>query len=75
VIVFIKKFKFSRKMVKRKSWVWDYAKREGDRAFCDLCDSENNNEYSCVGGTTGSLIRHLQNCHGIKAPEESIQKR
>jgi hypothetical protein len=62
-------------MVKRKSWVWDYAKREGDHTFCDLCDSENNNEYSCVGGTTGSLIRHLQNCHCIKAPEESIRKR
>jgi len=40
-------------MGKRKSWVWDYAKRDGDRAFCDLCDGESNNEYSCVGGTTG----------------------
>ncbi|KAL5246430.1 hypothetical protein ACI65C_013838 [Semiaphis heraclei] len=62
-------------MVKRKSWVWDFAKREGDRAFCDLCDGESNNEYSCVGGTTGSLIRHLQNFHGIAPPDESVRKR
>ncbi|XP_060870194.1 uncharacterized protein LOC132944730 [Metopolophium dirhodum] len=62
-------------MVKRKSWVWDYAKREGDRAFCDLCDSESDSEYSSVGSTTGSLIRHLQNFHSIKPPaEESIGK-
>jgi len=46
-------------MVKRKSWVWDYAKRERDRAFCDLCDSESNNEYSCVGDTTGSDIYNI----------------
>lgn len=44
-------------------------------AFCDLCDGENNNEYSCVGGTTGSLIRHLQNVHGIAPPDESVRKR
>lgn len=62
-------------MVKRKSWIWDFAKREGDRAFCDLCDGENNNEYFCVGGTTRSLIRHLQNVHGIAPPDESIRKR
>jgi hypothetical protein len=49
--VFIKEIKvFLVKMVKK----WDYAKREGDRAFCDLCDGDGNNEYSCVGGTTGS---------------------
>jgi hypothetical protein len=62
-------------MVKRKSWVWDYVKREGDRAVSDLCDGEGNNEYSCVGGTTGSLIRHLENVHGIKPSQESIEKR
>ncbi|XP_050539132.1 uncharacterized protein LOC126904273 [Daktulosphaira vitifoliae] len=33
------------------------------------------NEYSCVGGTIGSLIRHLQNIHQIKSPKESIEKR
>lgn len=61
-------------MGKRKSWVWHYAKREGDRAFCDLCDDEDN-EYSCVGGTTGSLLRHLQRVHKIKPTGESTAKR
>lgn len=61
-------------MVKRKSRVWDFAKREGDLAFCNLCDGESNNEYSCVGGTTGSLIRHLH-VHGIAPPDESVRKR
>jgi hypothetical protein len=59
------------KTVKRKILVWDYAKHEGDRAFCDLCD----NEYSCVGGITGSLIRHLESVYGIKPPQESIEKK
>ncbi|KAL5237406.1 hypothetical protein ACI65C_004816 [Semiaphis heraclei] len=45
-------------MDKRKSWLWDYAKREKDHAY--LCDDDQN-KFSCVGGTTGSLIRHLQN--------------
>jgi len=61
-------------MGKRKSWVWDYAKREKDRAYCDLCDDDQN-EFSCVGGTTGSLIRHLQNVHQINLPKESAAKR
>jgi hypothetical protein len=58
-------------MVKR----WDYDKREGDRAFCELCDGDGNNEYTCVGVTTGSLIRHLESVHGVKPPQESIKKR
>jgi hypothetical protein len=63
------------KMVKRKNWVWDYAKREGDCTFCNLCDSDGNNEYSCIGGTISSLIRHLKSVYGIKTPQESIEKR
>ncbi|KAE9522908.1 hypothetical protein AGLY_016719, partial [Aphis glycines] len=50
----------SQSWVKKKSWVWDYAKRKLDKAYCELCDEDENNEYSCVGGTTGSLIRHLK---------------
>lgn len=48
-------------MDKRKSWVWDYAKREKDRAYCDLCDDDQN-EFSCVGGTTGPLNKTFTKC-------------
>ena len=47
-------------MSKVKSWVWNYAKRVGDKAYCDLCEENSNNEFSCVGGTTGSVLRHLK---------------
>lgn len=50
-------------MGKRRSWVWEYAKQKGDKAYCELCDEDENNEYSCVGGTTGSIIRHLKIMH------------
>ncbi|KAL5233439.1 hypothetical protein ACI65C_000849 [Semiaphis heraclei] len=52
-------------MDKVKSWVWNYAKRVGDKAYCDLCEENSNNEFSCVGGTTGSVLRHLKNIHNI----------
>lgn len=62
-------------MGKKRSWVWDYAKRRGDKAFCELCDEEENNEYSCIGGTTGSLIRHLNIKHNINQPGKLTSRR
>ncbi|XP_060859967.1 E3 SUMO-protein ligase ZBED1-like [Metopolophium dirhodum] len=53
---------------KCKSWVWLYAKRHGDKAYCDLCTENENNEFCCIGGTTGSLGRHLKTIHSIKPP-------
>jgi hypothetical protein len=53
------------KMSQRKSWVWQYAKR-GDKAFCMMCDEQYNNEFSCAGGTTGAISRHLQTIHNLK---------
>lgn len=38
-------------MGKRKSCMWDYAKREKDCAYCDLCDDDTN-EFSCVSNKT-----------------------
>jgi len=60
-------------MGKKKSWVWDYAKRKGDKAYCELCDDDEKNEYSCVGGTTGSLIRHLKIMHKVNQPGTSTR--
>lgn len=62
-------------MGKKRSWVWEYAKRKGDKAYCELCDEDENNEYSCVGGTTGYLIRHLKIMHKIYQPESTTSKR
>ena len=53
-------------MSQRKSWVWQYAKRDGDKAFCMMCDEEYNNEFSCAGGTTGAISRHLEIIHNLK---------
>lgn len=59
-------------MFKVKNWVWNYAKRVGDKVYCDLCDENSNNEFSCVGETTGSVLRvplivghHCHNNHII----------
>ncbi|XP_025204441.1 zinc finger BED domain-containing protein 1-like [Melanaphis sacchari] len=59
---------------KCKSWVWLYAKRQGDKAYCDLCTENENNEFCCIGGTTGSLGRHLKTIHGIK-PLTTVTRR
>lgn len=48
-----------------------YARREKNHAFRPLWDDESD-KFSCVGGTTRSLLRHLRNVRDIKAPEESI---
>ncbi|VVC30833.1 Hypothetical protein CINCED_3A000569, partial [Cinara cedri] len=44
-----------------KSWVWQYVKSVENN--CNLCDEDDNNEFSCPGGTTGSLGRHLSTIH------------
>jgi len=59
---------------KYKSWVWLYAKRQGDKAYCDLCTENENNEFCCIGGSTGSLGRHLKTIHGIK-PLTTVTRR
>ncbi|KAL5233952.1 hypothetical protein ACI65C_001362 [Semiaphis heraclei] len=48
-----------------KSWVWQYGKRQGDKAFCDLCDDNSNKVFCCAGGSTGSFGRHLKLIHNI----------
>lgn len=53
-------------MFKLKSWVWQYAKRIGDKGYCNMCDEDDVNEFSCPGGTTGSLGRHLKLVHNLK---------
>lgn len=52
-------------MSKSKSWVWQYAKRVGDKGYCNMCDEDNLNEFACAGGSTGSLGRHLKFIHNI----------
>jgi len=56
----------------KKRWVWEYAKRKRDKAYWKLCDKDENNDYSCVDGTTGSLIKHLKIMH--KARYINIQE-
>jgi hypothetical protein len=67
-------YNFFQKIGKRKSWAWNYTKRKGGRAYCNLCD-DNQNKYSCVSGTTGSIIRYLQNVHQMKLLKESGAKK
>lgn len=50
---------------KKNSWVWKYAKKEGNVAYCLLCDEHENNEFVCNGGTTGSIGRHLMSIHSM----------
>jgi len=49
----------------RKSWVWQYANRVENKAYCSLCSENKNNEFCCNGGSTGSLGRHLATIHNI----------
>lgn len=39
-------------------WVWQYTKRVENKAYCNLCE-ENDNEFSYLGDCTGSLGRRL----------------
>jgi hypothetical protein len=48
-----------------KSWVWQYGKRQGNRAICNLCDDNSNEEFSSAGGSTGSFGRHLKVIHNV----------
>lgn len=49
-----------------KSWVWQYANRVENKAYCNLCSENENNEFCCNGGSTGSLGRHLATIHNIR---------
>jgi hypothetical protein len=51
-------------MGKKRSW--EYAKRMGDKAICELCYKDENNKYRCVDGITGCLIKQLKIKHNIK---------
>jgi len=48
-----------------KSWVWQYAEKRDNKAFCNLCSDDTNNELSCVGGSTGAISNHLQKIHNL----------
>ncbi|KAL4123109.1 hypothetical protein QTP88_015339 [Uroleucon formosanum] len=54
-----------------KSWVWQYGKRQGDKAFCDLCDDNSNKVFCCAGGSTGSFGRHLKLIHNINRSSQN----
>lgn len=47
-------------MSKSKSWVWQYAKRVGDKAYGDMCDRDDLNEFACAVGSIEWLSRHLK---------------
>lgn len=50
----------------RRCWVWQYANRVENKAYCNLCSENENNEFCCNGGSTGSLGRHLATIHNIQ---------
>lgn len=50
-----------------KSWVWMHTKGHGNKAYCDFCTENENNEFSYISGTTGSMGRHLKTLHSIKS--------
>jgi len=45
---------------KCKSRVWLYDKLQSNKAYYYLCTENENNEFCCIGETTGSLDRHLK---------------
>lgn len=57
----------------KKSWVWQYAERRGDKAYCNLCQVYEKNELSCRGGTTGALGRHLKHMHNVSGSSMTIK--
>ncbi|CAI6358847.1 unnamed protein product [Macrosiphum euphorbiae] len=54
-----------------KSWVWQDGKRQGDKAFCDLCEDNSDKVFSCAGGSTGSFGRHLKLIHNISQSSQN----
>ena len=44
---------------KKKSWVWNYFEKEGDKCKCVLCSSY----VSLKGYSTGTMTRHLNSVH------------
>ncbi|KMQ91592.1 zinc finger bed domain-containing protein 1-like protein [Lasius niger] len=48
-----------------KSWVWQYAKKRDNKAYCNICSDDVNNELSCLGGSTGAIGNYLQKIHGL----------
>lgn len=54
-----------------KSWVWQYGKRQGNKAFCDLCDDNSNKVFCCAGGSTGAFGRHLKLIHNINGNSQN----
>jgi hypothetical protein len=46
-------------MNNRKSLVWQYTNRQGNKVYCSLCSDSENNEFCCNDGTRGSVGRHL----------------
>lgn len=60
---------------KLRSWVWQYADREGEVAYCKLCDENQNNSFSCPGGSTGSIGRHLMSIHSMDSKSHLSGKR
>jgi len=63
---------------KKSSWVWQYAKKKGNVAYCLLCDENENNEFLFAmedGGTTGSIGRHLMAIHSMMSNEVREKRR
>lgn len=54
--------------------MWEYAKWKGTKAFCALCDQDEYKIFSCVGETTGSLIRHLKIMYEIDRSDTSTKQ-
>lgn len=42
-------------------------KKKGNIAFCLICDENENNEFVCNRGTTGSIGRHLMAIHSMSS--------
>lgn len=48
-----------------KSWVWQYAEKRDNKAYCNMCSDDINTELSCHGGSTGAIGNHLQMIHDL----------
>ena len=60
---------------KLKSWVWQYAVRQGNKALCTLCEENKRKLFSTPTGTTSSIGNHLKNVHGLIPPLQNLKSK
>ena len=56
---------------KKRSWVWDFFEKDGDKCKCTLCGSY----VSFKGFSTGTMTRHLNGVHKKFSSAQNTESR